>query len=125
MIVSAAPSVIGRPAAPVAAGIEFAQAVRDVEEARDGVLARHFDQLPTIDSAIGHVTAGFALLGPDSKLDTARTQAQAAIRELQGARYHVDNLDRGTTDVTLHQHLAVEWLGVARGYLNEIAATLA
>ncbi|MCW2971732.1 MAG: hypothetical protein JWN72_5 [Thermoleophilia bacterium] len=115
------------PVAPAAttAGVAFAHAKLEVERARDGVLARQFDQLPTIDAAIAHVVEGFALLAPDASLDPARKQAQAAIRELQGARYHVDSLDRGTTDVALHQHLAVEWLGVARSYLVEIAATLA
>ena len=115
------------PSAPVAPdpGIEFAHALVEVEHARSGVLAGEFDQLPTIDAAVAHVTEGFALLGPDASFDPARKQAQGALRELQGARYHVDNLDRGTTDVTLHQHLAVEWLGQARGYLNEIAASLA
>ena len=107
------------------APIEFARAIHDVDAARDEVLAGRFDQLPTIDSAIGHVTAGFALLGPAGSFDGARQAAQGALRELAGARYHVDNLDRGTTDVSLHQHLAVEWLGVARGYLTEIAATVA
>ena len=104
---------------------EFARALHDVDLVRDEVLAGRFDQLPTIDSAVGHVTAGFALLAPDASFDGVRQAAQGALRELAGARYHVDNLDRGTSDVTMHQHLAVEWLGVARGYLRDIAATLA
>lgn len=130
MIVTAPTTARTRAAAPSAfvapsPGVAFAHALVEVEHARDGVLAGQFDQLPTIDAAIAHATEGFALLAPDAAFDPARKQAQGALRELQGARYHVDNLDRGTTDVTLHQHLAVEWLGQARGYLTEIAATLA
>ncbi|MCW2950200.1 MAG: hypothetical protein JWN41_1213 [Thermoleophilia bacterium] len=120
VVASSTAATPSRLSTPSTASSEFRHALADVEEARDGVLAHRFDQLPTIDAALDHVNEGIELLGDASSTDAARSQARAAVEALMGARYHIDNIDRGTTDVPVEQRLALDALAQARGWLEDI-----